>query len=71
MTVLTHDDSPAPFNDDAGAHVTIFARRQETLDEARNEILAARQDTKQDVNAVSLDLGKPHEVRFQICLVEE
>ncbi|CAF9925818.1 MAG: hypothetical protein ALECFALPRED_003225 [Alectoria fallacina] len=45
-----------------GAHVTIFARRQETLDEARNEILAARQDTKQDVNAVSLDLGKPHEL---------
>lgn len=49
--------------DGAGAHITVFARRQGPLDEARNKILAARRDTKQEVHAVSLDLGNPSEVR--------
>lgn len=57
------DDSPAQSKDEAGAHITIFARRQGPLDEARNEILAARRDMNQEVNAVSLDLGNPSEVR--------
>ena len=57
------DDSPAQLKDEAGAHITIFARRQGPLDEARNKILAARRDTKQEVHAVSLDLGNPSEVR--------
>ena len=47
----------------AGAHVTIFARRQGPLDEARRIILTARRDEKQEVNAISLDLGDPNEVR--------
>ena len=50
----------------AGAHVTIFARRQGPLDEARREILAARRDERQEVNAISLDLGNPTEVRQRI-----
>lgn len=62
------DDSPAQFNDEAGAHITIFARRQGPLDEARNEILAARRNTKQEVFAVSLDLGNPSEVRWTFRL---
>lgn len=45
-----------------GAHITIFARRQRPLDEARNKVLAARRDTKQDVYAVSLDLENPSEL---------
>ena len=49
----------------AGAHVTIFARRQGPLDEARREILAARRDERQEVNAISLDLGDPTEVRWE------
>ncbi len=55
--------SPAQSKDEAGAHMTIFARRQAPLDEARNEILAARRDINQEVNAISLDLGNPCEVR--------
>jgi hypothetical protein len=38
-------------------------RGQGPLDEATNEILAARRDIKQEVHAVSLDLGNPSEVR--------
>ena len=49
--------------DGAGAHITIFARRQRSLGEAENEILAARQNANQMVNAVSLDLGDSSEVR--------
>ena len=51
------------FSDEAGAHVTIFARRQGPLQEARTQILAARRDENQEVHAVSLDLGNPAEVR--------
>jgi 3-dehydrosphinganine reductase len=42
---------------DPGAHVTIFARRQNLLDEAKAEILAARKDESQEVKAVSVDLS--------------
>ena len=45
-----------------GAHVIIFARRHGPLDEARKEIVAAKQETKQEVRAVSLDLGDASEV---------
>jgi 3-dehydrosphinganine reductase len=38
-----------------GAHVTIFARREGPLEEARKEILAARIDDAQEINTVSLD----------------
>lgn len=59
-------NSPAQSKDEVGAHITIFARRQGPLDEARNEILAVRRDINQEVNAVSLDLGNPSEVRTDI-----
>lgn len=45
-----------------GAHVTIFARGQRPLDEARDEILAARLSTNQEVEAVSLDLADTYKV---------
>ncbi|KAL9119243.1 MAG: hypothetical protein Q9187_004203 [Circinaria calcarea] len=45
-----------------GAHITIFARRQGPLNEARNEILTARQDIEQEVHAVPLDLGNPSQL---------
>lgn len=45
-----------------GAHITIFARRQGPLDEAKDEILAARLNEDQDVNAVSLDLADASKV---------
>ncbi|KAA6409641.1 MAG: hypothetical protein FRX48_06253 [Lasallia pustulata] len=45
-----------------GAHITILAHRQGPLDEARDKILAARRDTKQEVHAVSLDLGNQSEL---------
>lgn len=59
----THDHSLVQLKEEAGAHITIFARRQGPLDEARNQILASRRDEKQEVHAVSLDLGNPSEVR--------
>ena len=43
--------------------MTIFAGRQGPVDEARKVILASRSDKQQEVNAVSLDLGDPTEVR--------
>lgn len=45
-----------------GAHATIFARRQRVLDEARDEILAARASCDQQVIAISLDLTDASEV---------
>ncbi|KAI1379650.1 putative short chain dehydrogenase/ reductase [Hypoxylon crocopeplum] len=45
-----------------GAHITIFARRQGPLDEAKKEILAARLSEEQEVNAVSLDLADASKV---------
>ncbi|KAI5868186.1 putative short chain dehydrogenase/ reductase [Durotheca rogersii] len=45
-----------------GAHITIFSRRQGALDEARQEILAARLSEDQEVNAVSLDLSDASKV---------
>ncbi|KAI4865899.1 hypothetical protein F4820DRAFT_418481 [Hypoxylon rubiginosum] len=40
-----------------GAHITIFGRKQGLLDEARNEILAARHVESQIINAVAGDMG--------------
>ena len=60
------DGSPSHFKDEIGAHTTIFARRQGPLDEAKAECLAARQNTDQEVNTVSLDLGNPSEVRLSL-----
>ncbi|KAI2465871.1 putative short chain dehydrogenase/ reductase [Annulohypoxylon bovei var. microspora] len=45
-----------------GAHITIFARRQGPLDEARKDILAARLSEDQEINAVSLDLADASKV---------
>ncbi|PSN60061.1 NAD(P)-binding protein [Corynespora cassiicola Philippines] len=45
-----------------GAHVTIFARRQGPLDGARDEILAARRNDTQQVDAVSVDMANAVEV---------
>lgn len=45
-----------------GAHVTIFARRQGPLDEARKEIIATRLSEDQEVNAISLDLADASKV---------
>ncbi|KAF1961794.1 short chain dehydrogenase [Byssothecium circinans] len=42
-----------------GAHVTIFARRQERLEMARIEIIAQQLDPDQEISAVSLDLRDP------------
>ncbi|KAI0889324.1 putative short chain dehydrogenase/ reductase [Annulohypoxylon maeteangense] len=40
-----------------GAHITIFARREGPLEEAKKDILAARLSEDQEINAVSLDLA--------------
>jgi 3-dehydrosphinganine reductase len=40
-----------------GANVTIFARRQAVLDVAQDDILSARLDSTQIVNAISVDLS--------------
>ncbi|KAF4632084.1 hypothetical protein G7Y89_g6047 [Cudoniella acicularis] len=45
-----------------GAHITIFARRQQQLHEARDEILAVRAHTSQEINAVILDLADASQV---------
>jgi 3-dehydrosphinganine reductase len=46
-----------------GAHITIFARRQTALDDAKEEILAARQDDNQTVMAVTADMSIATTVR--------
>ncbi|KAI1099371.1 putative short chain dehydrogenase/ reductase [Jackrogersella minutella] len=45
-----------------GAHITIFARRQGPLDDAKKEILAARLSEDQEIDAVSLDLADAYKV---------
>ena len=45
-----------------GAHVTIFARGQTQLDEAKDEILASRRDESRQVAAIAADLGTPSTV---------
>lgn len=49
-----------------GANITIFARRQQPLDVARDEILAARACTSQEVRAVSLDLADAPQVMLPV-----
>jgi 3-dehydrosphinganine reductase len=46
-----------------GANVTIFARKQDLLDEAKSEILAARKSDIQTVTAVAADMSNPSTVR--------
>ncbi|KAJ8128147.1 hypothetical protein O1611_g5491 [Lasiodiplodia mahajangana] len=46
-----------------GANITIFARREELLEEARKEILASRVNQGQDVKAIALDLSDYEKVR--------
>ncbi|RYP06860.1 hypothetical protein DL764_002908 [Monosporascus ibericus] len=45
-----------------GAHVTIFARRQKLLDEARSIIKDVRRSKEQEINAVSVNLADAEEV---------
>ncbi|KAL1970191.1 hypothetical protein VTN77DRAFT_5351 [Rasamsonia byssochlamydoides] len=45
-----------------GAHVTIFARRQGQLDEAKQEIIATTLSANQEINAVALDLADASKV---------
>jgi 3-dehydrosphinganine reductase len=45
-----------------GAHITIFARGQTELDEAKDEILASRRDEIQQVAAIAADLSIPSKV---------
>ncbi|RYP27316.1 hypothetical protein DL767_007740 [Monosporascus sp. MG133] len=45
-----------------GAHVTIFARRQKLLDEARSVIKDVRRSKEQEINAVSVNLANASEV---------
>ena len=42
--------------------MTIFARGQTQLDEAKDEILASRRDDSQQVAAIAADLGTPSTV---------
>lgn len=53
---------------EAGAHIKFFARQKGPLDEAKDEIVAARRDANQEVHAVSLDLGNPSEVQWTFSL---
>lgn len=45
-----------------GAHITIFARREGPLEEAKKDILAARISEDQEINTVSLDLADSSDV---------
>ncbi|XDG09181.1 hypothetical protein ABKA04_008796 [Annulohypoxylon sp. FPYF3050] len=45
-----------------GAHITIFARREGPLEEAKKDIIAARISEDQEINAVSLDLAESSDV---------
>ncbi|KAF1998468.1 short chain dehydrogenase [Amniculicola lignicola CBS 123094] len=42
-----------------GANVTIFARSQQQLDEAKEEIIAARQNENQTITAIAADMSNP------------
>jgi 3-dehydrosphinganine reductase len=54
-----------------GAHVTIFARRQKPLEEAKAELLASRKNGSQEINAVSVDLSDSTKVRLQMMSLGE
>lgn len=47
----------------SGAHITVFARNQEYLSEAKDELLASRLDKSQEITVVQADMGKPSTVR--------
>lgn len=47
------------FDHRSGFHVTIFARRQEQLEIARDKVSAARKSQSQDIIVQSLDLTDP------------
>jgi hypothetical protein len=56
--------------------VTIFARRQEPLDAAKKELLSARKNENQEINAISLDLAEASEARIQnpnspLCIIPD
>ncbi|KAF4447677.1 short chain dehydrogenase/reductase family oxidoreductase [Fusarium austroafricanum] len=46
-----------------GCHVTIFARRQQQLEIARERVLAARKSQSQEINIQSLDLTDPEKIQ--------
>ncbi|KIL92307.1 short chain dehydrogenase reductase family [Fusarium avenaceum] len=46
-----------------GSHVTIFARRQQQLDETREEVLSARKSDSQEIRTQSLDLTDPSKIQ--------
>ncbi|KAI0193450.1 putative short chain dehydrogenase/ reductase [Astrocystis sublimbata] len=45
-----------------GAHVTLFARRQGPLDEAKREVEGCRRSETQDINTVAIDLSDAKQV---------
>ncbi|KAG5665010.1 hypothetical protein KAF25_008744 [Fusarium avenaceum] len=46
-----------------GSHVTIFARRQQQLDQTRDEVLSARKSESQEITTQSLDLTDPSKIQ--------
>ncbi|KAJ5175264.1 uncharacterized protein N7482_001141 [Penicillium canariense] len=46
-----------------GCHITIFARRQQKLDEARSEVLAVRKHASQEITVQSLDLSDATKIK--------
>lgn len=45
-----------------GAHITLFSRRSDPLDKAREEVTLACASKDQDVNTVMVDMGDDQEV---------
>lgn len=60
------EDARTDTHSSLGAHVTIFARRQKPLEEAKEEILATRQNESQEVKAVSVDLSDGAKVGLEL-----
>lgn len=48
----------------AGAHITIFSRRQNPLEVAKQEIDAACLNKDQEINAVAIDMSDASRVLF-------
>lgn len=51
-----------------GAHVTIFARKQEQLDQAKKEVISARTSESQIIEAITADMSNPVTVRITLFL---